>query len=68
MEDRVLITSFNHFTIMRMKERAPEIRYGFLAYDWRLDAGEAFFSLLSIFYSPGPWPVSKPDPGPLCLV
>ncbi len=40
VEDRVLITSFNHFTIMRMKERAPEIRYGFLAYDWRLDAGE----------------------------
>ena len=40
LEDRVLITSFNHFTIMRMKERAPEIRYGFLAYDWRLDAGE----------------------------
>ena len=25
VEDRVLITSFNHFTIMRMKERAPEI-------------------------------------------
>ena len=40
VEDRILITSFNHFTIMRMKERAPEIRYGFLAYDWRLDAGE----------------------------
>lgn len=40
VEDRVLITSFNHFTIMRMKKLAPELRYGFLAYDWRLDAGE----------------------------
>ena len=38
--DRILITSFNHFTIMRMKALAPEIKYGFLAYDWRLDAGE----------------------------
>lgn len=40
MEGRILITSFNHFTIMRMKKLAPELRYGFLAYDWRLDAGE----------------------------
>ncbi len=38
--DRILITSFNHYTIMRMKAIAPEIKYGFLAYDWRLDAGE----------------------------
>ena len=34
LEDRVLITSFNHFTIMRMKERAPEIRYGFTTGGW----------------------------------
>jgi len=40
MEDRVLISTFNHFTIMRMKKIAPELKYGFLAYDWRLDAGE----------------------------
>ena len=40
MEDRVLITSFNHFTILRMKEKAPYLKYGFLAYDWRIDAGE----------------------------
>ncbi len=40
VEDRILITSFNHFTIMRMKKLAPELKYGFLAYDWRLDAGE----------------------------
>lgn len=38
--DRILITSFNHFTILRMKKLAPEIKYGFLAYDWRIDAGE----------------------------
>lgn len=40
MEEKVLITTFNHFTIMRMKKLAPELKYGFLAYDWRLDAGE----------------------------
>lgn len=40
LEEKVLITSFNHFTIMRMKKLAPELKYGFLAYDWRLDAGE----------------------------
>lgn len=40
VEDRILITSFNHFTIMRMKKLAPDLKYGFLAYDWRLDAGE----------------------------
>lgn len=38
--DRVIISSFNHFTILRMKTLAPEIKYGFLAYDWRIDAGE----------------------------
>lgn len=40
LEEKVLITTFNHFTIMRMKKLAPELKYGFLAYDWRLDAGE----------------------------
>ena len=40
VEDRVLITSFNHFTIMRMKKLAPHLKYGFLTGDWRLDAGE----------------------------
>ncbi len=40
LEEKVLITSFNHFTVMRMKDKAPELKYGFLAYDWRLDAGE----------------------------
>ena len=40
VEEKVLITSFNHFTIMRMKKLAPDLKYGFLAYDWRLDAGE----------------------------
>lgn len=40
VEDRIIITSFNHFTVMRMKAIAPELKYGFLAYDWRIDAGE----------------------------
>ena len=40
IEDRILITSFNHYTIARMQKKAPDLKYGFLAYDWRLDAGE----------------------------
>ena len=38
--DRVIISTFNHFTILRMQKIAPELKYGFLAYDWRIDAGE----------------------------
>lgn len=38
--DKVIISTFNHFTILRMQKIAPELKYGFLAYDWRIDAGE----------------------------
>ena len=48
-------------------ERMPS-QIAYLFYHAPLQKSIAFFSLLSIFYSPGPWPVSKLDPGPLCLV
>lgn len=39
LEDRIIISSFNHFSVMRMKELAPELIYGFLSDTWILDAG-----------------------------
>ena len=39
LEDRIIISSFNHFSVMRMKEMAPELKYGFLSDTWILDAG-----------------------------
>jgi glycerophosphoryl diester phosphodiesterase len=39
LEDRIIISSFNHHSVMRMKKLAPELVYGFLADTWILDAG-----------------------------
>ena len=40
LQDRVIISSFNHYSIMKMKAFAPELKYGFLAESWMLDTGE----------------------------
>ena len=39
LEDRVIISSFNHHSVMRMKAIDPAIPCGFLAETWILDAG-----------------------------
>ena len=39
LEDRIIISCFNHHSVMRMKAMAPELVYGFLADTWILDAG-----------------------------
>lgn len=39
VEDRVILSSFNHFTILRMRELAPKLKYGFLSDTWIIDAG-----------------------------
>lgn len=39
LEERVIVSSFNHFTILRMREIAPELKYGFLSGDWIINAG-----------------------------
>ncbi|MBP5159294.1 MAG: glycerophosphodiester phosphodiesterase [Lachnospiraceae bacterium] len=39
LEERVLISSFNHFSVMRMKKIAPELKTGFLTEAWIMDAG-----------------------------
>jgi len=40
VQDRVILSSFNHYTVMKMKSIAPELKYGFLAESWMLDTGE----------------------------
>ncbi len=40
LEDRIIISSFNHYSVMRMKAMAPELVYGFLSDTWIYDAGK----------------------------
>lgn len=40
MEEKVIISSFNHFTVKRMKEIAPEVKCGLLTESWMFDAGK----------------------------
>ena len=39
-EDRVIYSSFNHYSVMRVKEIAPEIKCGLLEESWLFNAGE----------------------------
>ena len=39
MENKVIISSFNHHSVLRMKAIAPRIPCGFLSETWILDAG-----------------------------
>ncbi len=39
LEDRVIFSSFNHHSVLRMKELAPHLPCGFLSETWILDAG-----------------------------
>jgi len=40
LSDRVIISSFNHFSILRMKEIAPELKYGLLSESWIINTGK----------------------------
>lgn len=40
LQDKILISSFNHNSVMRMKAIAPEMKYGFLSETWILDTGD----------------------------
>lgn len=39
LEDKVVISSFNHFTIKRMMKLNPDLKYGFLSETWIINAG-----------------------------
>ena len=40
LEDKIIFSSFNHFTVKRCEELAPEIKRGFLTGDWLVDFGK----------------------------
>ncbi len=40
LEDRIIISSFNHFSVKRMQKLAPELKYGFLSETWIINAGK----------------------------
>ncbi len=40
LEEQVILSSFNHRSILHCKQLAPEIRCGFLDFSWLADAGE----------------------------
>lgn len=39
MEKRVIISSFNHYSVLRIKKIAPQIKCGFLSETWIIDSG-----------------------------
>lgn len=40
LEDRIIISSFNHFSVKRFMELCPTMKCGFLVEDWILDFGK----------------------------
>ena len=40
LKDRIIISSFNHFTVKRMKEICPDMKCGLLTESWLFDAGK----------------------------
>ncbi len=40
LRDRIIISSFNHYSVLRMKEMAPDMQYGFLEESWIIDMAE----------------------------
>lgn len=40
LSDRVILSSFNHFSILRMQGIAPELKYGLLSESWLVNAGK----------------------------
>lgn len=52
MTDRVIISSFNHYSVLRMKALAPEIACGLLSDSWLIDAGAYVKRLGCEYYHP----------------
>ena len=40
MKEKVIISSFNHFSVKRMKEICPDVKCGLLTESWLLDSGK----------------------------
>lgn len=52
LADRVIISSFNHYSILRMKAIAPKIKCGLLSETWIIDAGKYTHNLGVECYHP----------------
>lgn len=40
LEKKIILSSFNHYTVLRCEEIAPEIKRGFLSESWLIDYGK----------------------------
>ena len=40
LAEKIIISSFNHYSVLRMKKIAPEIKCGFLSETWIIDGGK----------------------------
>ena len=40
LQEKVIISSFNHFSVLRMKSIAPDLKYGLLTESWIINAGK----------------------------
>lgn len=52
LEEKVIISSFNHYSILRMKKIAPNLKCGLLSETWIVDAGKYTESLGVECYHP----------------
>ena len=52
MEDRVIYSSFNHYSILRMRKLAPELKCGLLTDCWLINAGKYVHDLDVPCYHP----------------
>lgn len=55
LEDKIIISSFNHFSVLRMRELAPNLKYGLLNETWMIDAGKYTHDLGINCYHPIQW-------------
>ena len=52
LADRIIISSFNHFSVLRMRAIAPELKYGLLSESWLVEAGRYVHGLGVACYHP----------------
>lgn len=52
LAEKVIISSFNHYSVLRMKHIAPHLKYGLLSETWIVDAGKYVHNLAVDCYHP----------------
>jgi len=59
MVEKIIISSFNHYSVLRMKALCPEMKCGLLADTWILDAGKYVKAAGCEFYHPNFYNVTE---------